>query len=202
MTTKVQNLIDSAWREVESRRDLTRGNPVARPAFEPLGTARSESRFGDDFAVLAELDAAIDLAREHELGALAQGLREVQGDIRWSQNPSYDETTVSRELLDGYAYVGLSGPDSPIRCEAPLCGFLVMGANITYADHKHGPPEIYLVLTPGSQWRLDRGDWFDVAPGDLIRHDSWQWHATRSFAQPFLAFVAWLEPGDRSKIDI
>lgn len=202
MSDPIQQLLDQSWEAVEARRDVIGGRQVKKPGFLPLTQARSESRFDDDFGVLEHLDAALQLARQHELKHLADGLHEVRGQIRWSQNPSYDETNVSRELLDGYAYVGLSGPDSPVKCEQPLAGFLVMAPNIHYPDHRHAPPEIYLALTPGSQWSLDSGEWFDVAPGDLIFHDSWQNHATRSFAQPFLAFVAWLEAGDRSHIEI
>jgi len=187
------------WAELLER---NHGQARPRPPLAPLEQAREESRFGDRFAVLAQLEAAIELAGRGVLGHLAEAFADALEDLRCSQNPSYDETSVSRELLDGSAYVGLSGPDSPVRCEAPLSGFLIMGANVTYDDHAHGPREIYLVLTPGSQWRLDKGEWFDVAPGDLIFHDTWQMHATRTASQPFLAFVAWLEPGDRKHIEI
>ncbi|UCH41412.1 MAG: hypothetical protein JSU67_07025 [Gammaproteobacteria bacterium] len=202
MTELIRDLIDTSWQAVEQRCEIIGGRRVTRPGFEALTQSRHESRFADDLAVLAHLDAALDLARDYELGHLAAGLSGVRDRIRWSQNPRYDETTVSRELLDGYAYAGLSGPDSPIRCDVPLCGYLIMGPGITYPDHRHAPPEIYLVMTPGSQWCLDSGEWFDVAPGDLIFHDSWQKHATRTSHQPLLAFVAWLERGDRTRIDI
>ena len=54
--------------------------------------------------------------------------------------------------------------------------------NTTHGFFTHGPgylpepsarsQEFYLVLTPGSQWKLDDGDWFDVNAGDLILHDA------------------------------
>ena len=38
---------------------------------------------------------------------------------------------------------------------------------MTYPAHHHGPREVYLVMTPGVQWQLDEGDWFEVQAGDL-----------------------------------
>ena len=76
-----------------------------------------------------------------------------------------------------------------------------MAPGVTYPGHKHEAREVYLVLTPGTQWRLDEGEWFDVMPGDLIYHDSWQMHAMRTADRPLLAFAAWIETGDRRAID-
>ena len=75
-----------------------------------------------------------------------------------------------------------------------------MGPRVTYEDHHHGPREFYLVLTPGSHWRLDRGAWFDVSPGELILHEPWQMHAMRTGDQPLLAFAGWVEPGERTAV--
>ena len=202
MTHEIRKLVDLAWQAVEARAAVNGGRRVARPAPVALERARREARYGKHFQALRELDAALELAQAHALGQLAAGLRGVSGQIHWSQNPVYDESTVGRALLDGYAYAGLCGPDSPIRCEVPRAGFLLMASGVTYRDHRHEPREIYLVMTPGSQWRLDRGKWFDVAPGDLVYHDSLQYHATRSAAAPMLAFVAWLDAGERDRIEI
>jgi gentisate 1,2-dioxygenase len=109
---------------------------------------------------------------------------------------------VGRELLDKYAYAALSGPDGLQRCEVPLSGYILMAPQLEYADHRHAPRELYLVLTPGAQWSLDGGDWFEVEAGDLIVHEPWQMHAMRTADQPMLAFAAWLERGDRLAIEI
>ena len=65
----------------------------------------------------------------------------------------------------------------------------------------HEPQEVYLVLTPGSQWQLDQGEWFDVHAGDLVFHDRWQYHAMRTRDKPMLAFAGWIESGGRQHID-
>ena len=61
--------------------------------------------------------------------------------------------------------------------------------------------EVYLVLTPGVQWRLDQGEWFDVAPGDLIYHHAWRMHAMRTADLPLFAFAGWVDAGRRVDIE-
>jgi len=200
MQTELKRLIDDSWAAVETRSDRRSSATALRPALEPLERERVDSRMGDDFPVLAHLDAALRLALDGELAGLAQSLVAARGALRWSQNASYDEARVGRKLLDSYAYACLSGPDCAQRCEAPLSGFILLGPDFEYPDHHHAPREVYLVLTPGTRWRLDSGEWFEVGPGDLIVHEPWQMHATRTGAQPLLAFVAWLERGERSAV--
>lgn len=200
MPNEIEALIDSAWEAVVERRDVRNASRIERPPFEELEARRLESRFDRDLPVLAHLDAALELAQRHELSRLAEAMRAVVPRLDWSQNPGYDEARVGRSLLDGYAYAGLAGPDCPVQCELPRCGFLLLGPGVTYVDHRHGPREIYLLMTPGSQWRLDRGEWFDVDAGDLVFHAAWQAHAMRAGRHPMLAFVAWLDRGDRGRI--
>ena len=202
MRSSIENLIEISWRAVLARQDCRNGRSITRPPIEPLPGERLESRFGDEFPVLAYLDAALELGEECELADLASGLRLVLDQVRWSQNPGYTNANVSQSLLDGYAYAGLAGPDCPILCEVPRCGYVLLSPGVTYQDHNHQPREVYLVLTPGGQWCLDSGEWFDVYPGDLILHDPWQMHALRAGGRPLLAFAAWLEGGDRNAIRI
>ena len=79
---------------------------------------------------------------------------------------------------------------------------MLMGPDVIYPNHKHGPREFYLVLTPGSQWKLDDDEWFEVNPGDLILHEPWQMHAMKTSDKPLLAFAGWLERGDRKAIEL
>jgi len=202
MRSSVESLIEVSWQAVLARQDCRNGRSVNRPAIEPLHCERLESRFGDELPVLAYIDAALELAGKYELSNLASGLRLVLDRVRWSQNPGYTEANVSQSFLDGYAYAGLSGPDCPLLCEVPRCGYVLLAPGVTYQDHNHEPREVYLVLTPGAQWCLDSGEWFDVYAGDLILHDPWQMHAMRAGDRPLLAFAAWLESGDRKAIQI
>jgi hypothetical protein len=197
---QLQALNDRVWNEVARRPGRPGAIPVAVPETIPLDQAQLESRFGDDLPVLDHLERAIALAEAHELADIARGFAAVENQLRWSQNPSYDASNCDPSFLAGYAYAAFSGPDAPLRCLVPRGGILLMAPNVTYPDHHHAPREVYLVLTPGSQWRLDSGEWFEVAPGDLIFHERWQMHAMRTRDDPLLAFAGWLETGERKAI--
>jgi len=199
--SSLQGLIDAIWQAVEVRRDKATGKQVEVPAVVPMEGAQAESRFSNGFPVLRYLDDALALARDFELSLIADRFSDLVHTLNWSQNPSYDETHCDPSFLAGYAYAALSGQEGPAYCAAPRGGLMLIGPNVTYPDHRHAPREVYLVMTPGVQWRLDRGEWFDVAPGDLIYHYAWQMHAMRTTDQPLLAFGGWVEPGRRVEIE-
>ncbi|MCP4875406.1 MAG: hypothetical protein GY896_08015 [Gammaproteobacteria bacterium] len=188
------------WRTIAARRDIVSGRQVQVPSTIAGERQDCESRFSDSFTVLDHLQRALSLASENELAEIGAGFARVMTELRWSQNPNYTTDNSSQSFLDGYAYAGFSGPDAPILCAAPLGGLVLLGPDVVYPSHHHQPKEVYLVLTPGSQWCLDEGGWFDVAPGSLIFHHSWQMHAMRTRDEPLLAFAGWLDVGDRRAI--
>jgi hypothetical protein len=199
--TALSALSDRVWFRVSEGRDKLTGESIAVPPLVPAdGDGSGESRFSDTFPALAHLDRALALAEDGGFGDVVSGFRAVLPSIRWSQNPSYTEANCDRAFLDGYAYAAFSGPDAPIRCAAPRGGFMLMAPNVLYPAHEHGPREVYWVITPGTRWQLDHGDWFDVAPGDLILHRPWVPHAMRTGPEPMLAFAGWVEAGDRTSI--
>ena len=202
MQAAIEELIDRSWAEAAARTDIRSGATISRPPLEALAAPRSESVFSDRFPVLEHFDAALELARGGVLAGLAEACEAARGQFRWTQNAAYDEARVGRELLDKYAYAALTGPDGLRRCEVPLSGYILMAPGLEYAGHRHAPREIYLLLTPGAQWSLDGGDWFEVGAGELIVHEPWQMHAMRTADKPMLAFAAWLERGDRLAIEI
>ena len=198
--TTLRSVNREIWDAIALRQDKLTGRKVSIPELQPMPEAVIESRFGTDFPVLRYLQTAIEVARQHELSDIAGKFSAVLDELRWSQNPSYNESNCAREFLDGYAYAAFSGPDAPIRCAVPRGGMFIMAPRLVYPGHNHEPREVYLVLTPGSQWRLDNGEWFDVEPGDLIYHDSWQIHSMRTGSEPLLAFAGWIEAGTRQSI--
>lgn len=194
-------LLDAVWRAVEARPDALTGDRIVVPPSIPIdGSGGDDSRYADDFPALDHLEAALARASDSGFDDLVSKFRAALPSLRWSQNPSYTEANCDRSFLDGYAYAAFSGPDGPIHCAAPRGGFMLMGPNVLYPAHEHAPREVYLILTPGTQWRLDDGPWFDVAPGDLIVHRPWVSHAMRTGDTPMLAFAGWVEAGDRSSI--
>lgn len=189
------------WKAITARRDLVTGSEVQVPKPVPTERQDDESRFDNALPVLRHLDQALSLAALHELAEIANKFSCIVGELRWSQNPHYTESNSSSSFLAGYAYAGFSGPDAPVLCAVPRGGLLLLGPDVVYPGHHHEPREVYLVLTPGSQWCLDEGGWFDVSPGDLIFHDRWQMHAMRTLDKPLLAYAGWLDAGDRRAID-
>lgn len=189
------------WEAIAARPDRVNGRQVAMPEKIDCQRRDAESRFSDRFPVLDHLERALELTAQGPLAEIGERFSRVLDSLRWSQNPNYTEANSRRSFLDGYAYAGFSGPDAPLLCEVPRGGLVLLGPGVTYPGHHHQPREVYLVLTPGSQWRLDDGEWFDVDAGELLFHDSWQMHAMRTGDEPLLAFAGWLEVGDRRAID-
>jgi hypothetical protein len=197
---ELEALNQLTWAAIAARPDRISGRQIGLPAKVDCERQDAESRFSDSFPVLDHLDKALELTAAGELAEIGERFARVMHQLRWSQNPNYTAANSSRSFLDGYAYAGFAGPDAPLLCAVPRGGLVLLGADVEYPSHHHQPKEVYLVLTPGSQWCLDEGDWFDVAAGDLIFHDSWQMHAMRTREHPLLAFAGWIEAGDRRAI--
>ena len=197
---RIRNLIDLALGAVLARKPARGADWLQPPTFNLLDEERVESRFDDRLPVLRHLERALGLAPAGDLRDVASELRAVLDLVRWSQNPSYDTSKVGQSFLDGYAYGGIAGPDCPLCCSVPRLGFLLMGPGVTYEDHKHGPREFYLPLTPGACWRLDCGEWAEVKAGELVLHEPWQMHAMMTGDEPMLAFAGWLEDGKRTAV--
>jgi hypothetical protein len=199
VANELENLFNAGWHEIASRRSLIadvdlRGIEPAKP-----GEAGEDPCIARPLPVLDHLAAALKAASATELAGLAEVLRAALPDVVWSQNQGYVKQGLNTDFINGYAYAALSTPEGPIRRAAPLSGFILLAPGIHYPPHHHAPREVYLPMTCAS-WQLDSGDWFDVRPGQIIYHDSWQVHATRTLDEPFLAFVAWLDAADRNSI--
>ena len=197
----LETLNRQTWAAIAARSDSRSGQRVQMPKKIDCERQDAESRFSNHFPVLEHLQQALALVAEGPLADIGEGFARLAHELRWSQNPGYTEANSSRSFLDGYAYAGFSGPDAPLLCAVPRGGLVLLGPRVTYPSHQHAPREVYLLLTPGAQWCLDEGEWFDVEAGELIYHDSWQMHAMRTADSPMLAFAGWIETGDRRAIN-
>ena len=197
--SSLQSLSDLAWRTIAERSCCVSGTRVDMPTFIPASEEIIDGRF-EDYPVLQYLEQALGNAEVAGFGDIVAAYRAAADQIHYSQNSRYTPENCARAFLDGYAYGVVSGPGGPILCEAPRGGFLIMGPGVFYPDHYHKAREVYMILSGHAQWRLDKGDWFDVGPGDVVYHDSWVWHAMQTADEPILTFAGWIEPGERNSI--
>ncbi|MEM7425568.1 MAG: dimethylsulfonioproprionate lyase family protein [Pseudomonadota bacterium] len=200
MAHELQTLFEASWLAVSTRRDKLKGTSVesAWPALPEPGVQSGSG--GGDPAVLHHLEPARQAARDSGFGDLIGHFDAASPYLEWTQNKHYVEEDPDHPFLSGYAFAMISGPDAPLEMRKPLCGYILIGPGVHYPAHHHAPREIYLVLGPDVRWQLDHGEWFATEPGDLIFHDAWQVHATKTGDAPMLAFVAWLDEGDPNGI--
>ena len=197
-SAEIELLFNAAWDAVAAREPSPPG-AIVQPERARAGEATA-ARMPTPLPVLAHLSQAIAVARAGPLGALAETFADVVDQLSWSQAGAYLSDPRARRFLDGYGFAIVSGPEGPVRREVPLSGFILLAPGHHYPAHHHPPREIYLPLTPGARWQLDEGAWFDVPAGQLIYHEAWKVHATMTGPEPFLAFVAWLDPAGRESV--
>ena len=195
----IQELFDASWQEVASRTDSLTGKSIEidLPAA-PQILLPSEPQ--QHLPVLSHLDEAASIARSCGFETLVQKFDAARPHLRWTQNEAYVRDNPDNPFLSAYAFATVSGASGPLICDVPLCGFILIGPDVHYPAHHHAPSEVYLLMGPGIRWQLDHGDWFGTSAGDLIFHDSWRVHATRTANAPMLAFVSWLDKSERDGI--
>ena len=197
--TLIRDLFDASWREVAARTDSLTGKPVEMRLPDAPSLLLSTDP-EPQLPVLGHLDEAVTVARSNGFASLMDRFEAARPHLRWSQNEAYVRDNPDNPFLSGYAFAILSSAGGPLVCDVPLCGFILIGPDVHYPAHHHTPSEIYLLMGPGIRWQLDHGEWFDTAPGDLIFHDGWRVHATRTANTPMLAFVSWLDKSERDTI--
>ena len=70
-------------------------------------------------------------------------------------------------------------------------GLFLLEKHIFYRDHKHATPEVYLNLTPGSNWRFEDLSWKKKQPGSIIYNGPNRTHAIKIGSVPFLSIWCW-----------
>jgi len=123
---------------------------------------------------------------------VAAAIATVEDSLNWRQNPNYSDSAMGQPgYMQNYAYAELIGPTGPFAGDDFLLGVFLLGPGIHYLDHRHAAPELYWVLTGGSEWRRDGARFAGHCAGETIWHDPWVSHATRTGNGPMLAVYAW-----------
>ena len=128
---------------------------------------------------------------------VAAAIAAVEDSLHWRQNPNYSDKAMGQPgYMQNYAYAELIGPTGPFAGDDFLLGVFLLGPGVHYLDHRHAAPELYWILTGGSEWRCDGAGFAGHPAGDIIWHEPWVSHATRTGAGPMLAVYAWTRDTD------
>lgn len=120
---------------------------------------------------------------------LAQCLARHAGALRWAQ--TYTAADFGRDFLDRYGWTELIGTRGHFASDTIAAGFLLLGPDVVYPDHHHVAEEIYVPMTPATEWRKGDGAFVARAAGETIHHPSNVSHAMRTGAEPLLALYLW-----------
>jgi hypothetical protein len=197
---KLIELFDCVWDSIEAAGAIEK-RPKGPWRHQAGASIRPESPL-EQFPVSRYFETSIAAAEQRGLEKVSILIRQAANFLVWSQNAAYSEAKLGVHFMKNYIFGLLTGPGALFARDAPPSGFLLLGPQTEYPAHSHVPREIYLVLTPGAEWRLDGKKWFSVSPGEVIYHASSQIHAMRTQVTPMLAFAAWLDGGSRSAVSI
>lgn len=142
------------------------------------------------------LDAALASAGAHPLAAV---LAEIVHRVPWVEVSGHDMPAGFRGR---YSYCDIVGPDAPIRSDAICMGAYLQFPDTWYPLHWHAAEELYFPLSGTALWTRDGVRDRAGPPGELIRHASFERHATRTLAEPMVALWTWTGDLDFSSYGI
>lgn len=109
--------------------------------------------------------------------------------LNWEDHQ--DWTDIPLPFRQQFAYCELVGPDGAIPAESFRMGLYIQFPNSFYPLHNHAAEELYLPLSGTAHWWRDGVEDQPIPPGNLIRHASFERHATRTIEEPLLAIWTW-----------
>tara|TARA_B100001996_G_scaffold372458_1_gene348857 strand:+ start:22 stop:669 length:648 start_codon:yes stop_codon:yes gene_type:complete len=144
---------------------------------------------------------ALDTVKENSLIPIKESIYSSLNSLKWNiDNGSYYEKDcdIGNDYLMGNMNTELIGPKNGhfISTELKL-GLFLLEPNIFYKDHKHEAPELYLNLTPETEWRFNNCKWENKAPGSIVYNEPYKVHAMKIKDIPFLSIWCW--PKNSSK---
>jgi Dimethlysulfonioproprionate lyase len=119
---------------------------------------------------------------------LATDLARISPHLNWIQDRGF---AMQPGFRGRYAFCEIAGPEGLIPAPDFRFGAYLQFPDTWYPLHSHAAEELYFILSGTALWTRDKTDSRPEPPGTLIRHASFEGHATRTSAQPLLAFWAW-----------
>ena len=113
--------------------------------------------------------------------------------LHWAV-PYGDDPRSGRGFAERAAFCTIAGPGEALDTAVLAAGFFVVGPDVDYNDHRHGPAELYLPVSGTARYWTEPSGWQSSAPGSAIVHPPWTWHAMGTDDQAVLIFWMWLLP--------
>ncbi len=118
------------------------------------------------------------------VAAPAAALRALSPYLTWYRRPpSPDEGPAFRHGHANAVILGRGGLESH---DTVAVGVSLLAPHVVYPEHRHPPPEIYVVMSEGEWFTLETG-WHSPGIGASVYHPANLRHSMRSGAAPLLA---------------
>jgi len=137
---------------------------------------------------LGYLPAAAEIAGGP--GGRLAALLATTGD-RFSWGRTYGEADLGKEFIERYGWMEVFGTRGHFENDGIAGGFLLLGPQTLYPDHRHEAEEVYVPLTGGTEWRTADGAFRRRQAGEVIHHGRNVSHAMRTGEHPLLAIYLW-----------
>ena len=108
----------------------------------------------------------------------------------------YDgDPRAGRGFGDGATANAVVGPWAALKADHVGAGFFALNQGIEYADHAHGPDEIYVPLAGRGLFRCESYGEMRAGPDTVIYQPSWKWHSMQTPDSPVLLLWVWIGEG-------
>tara|TARA_Y200000002_G_scaffold374437_1_gene375164 strand:+ start:135 stop:794 length:660 start_codon:yes stop_codon:yes gene_type:complete len=126
---------------------------------------------------------------------LKKSILDSYSKLNWkTDNGEYYEknSNIGKDYFNGNMNAELIGPNHGFFKSNKLkLGIFLLEENIFYRDHKHAAPELYLILTSGTNWRFGDKKWVEMESGSIIYNEPFKPHAIKVGKIPFISIWCW-----------
>ncbi|MEM7194440.1 MAG: dimethylsulfonioproprionate lyase family protein [Pseudomonadota bacterium] len=125
---------------------------------------------------------------------LTELFNEFAENLHWEQSYKRGDG-VGQDMLNGYAFVEITGIRGPYINHHLRSGIGVWGPNIDYPRHQHKAQEVYAVLAGSAEFTVGGSPTVIARAGDMISVDSFAPHSFQTLNEPLVVFYLW-QSGD------
>lgn len=109
---------------------------------------------------------------------------------QWEQTYSATDGVVGDDMLASYGFAEIVGPRGPFVSTNIRGGIGLYGPNMTYPLHRHGPDEVYVVVSGTARFTVD-GAVSSRGPGDVVHVPSLTEHGFTTNGAPLVVLYLW-----------